>query len=76
MRLIKFDYNCNKNDTHFSRWIWPISLLSKKSQLVESKGLWEQEFLIAFHFKVYSLFNKKWKNYISDFQQNKFILKS
>ena len=38
----------------------------KIPQLVESKGLWDQEFLIAFHFKISSLFNKKWENYISD----------
>ena len=31
----------------------------KIPELVKSKGLWDQEFLIAFHFRIASLFNKK-----------------
>ena len=44
----------------------------KIPQLVESKGLWDQEFLIAFHFKISSLFNKKWdiKNVIMQIKKS------
>ena len=31
----------------------------KITPLAESKGLWQQEFLIVFHFKISSLFNQK-----------------
>ena len=53
----------------------PFSLLSKQiPQLIESNGLWEQEFLIAFHFKISSLFSQKnWETHISDFQKKKTI---
>ena len=55
-----------------------FAIVKKIPQLVESKGLWEQEVLIAFHFKIPSLFNQiNWENYISDFQKKKqFILES
>ena len=48
----------------------------KIPQLVELNGLWEQEFLIAFHFKISSWFNKKWEIIFQIFKKKQFILES
>ena len=48
----------------------------KIPQLVESKGLWDQEFLIAFHFKISSLFNKKWDIKMLYFRFKKITIQS